>query len=198
MSSPTTEIEALAAIDAALSNLDDQEARERVIRWAIAKFAKTGQGSMDVEGDSTSASRVGVHAEGPASNSLNPSAALWLRRNAISSDQSLSMIFSLDQQELDVIAAEVQGDTVKKRMRSVFLLRGVCGLLRSGEFKFSDDEARMTCKHYNAYDKNNFANYVKSISDEVVGSRTSGYALTPKGQKAAADLIKAIGSSLVW
>jgi hypothetical protein len=66
----------------------------------------------------------------------------------------------------------------------------VCALLTTGEFRFGDDLVRSTCKHYDAYDLNNFSNALKAMAAEVNGNKESGYALTPRGQKGAADLLK--------
>jgi hypothetical protein len=194
MSNPTTEVEALTVIDDALTKLEDPEARDRVLRWAVAKFGGSGAQAAPA----TVANTRGTQPMALEPSGISGPAALWLRRNGIETDQALAMIFSLDQQELDVIASEVPGANLKGRMRSVLLLRGVCSFLRNGEFKFSDDVLRDTCKHYNAYDKNNFAKYLSGMNDEIVGNRESGYALTPKGQKAAADLVKSMTASMVW
>src|SRR6185437_9525185 len=77
-----------------------------------------------------------VLVEAPPGNSLESSegydddalagvssvAKRWLRRSNISSD-AISSLFSLGIDEIDLVAKSVPGDSKKKRMRNVFLLK---------------------------------------------------------------------------
>lgn len=186
-----SEADAIAAIDRALSALDDVAARRRVLSWANDKFGNRAMSAPAVP----SPIDVPHEVDGPATAddwapSLSSPAHLWLRRNSIPVDDRLARIFSIDQPQVDLIAAEIPGQSTKARMRALFLLRGACAYLTSGEFRFSDDVVRETCRQYGAYDSSNFSMYLRSFNDEVAGSRDSGYSLTARGQRAAADLIK--------
>jgi hypothetical protein len=195
MTQSITEPEAIAAIDRALADLADDGARTRVLAWAVAKYGHAELASLrTLRGPNPGASASGQVEREPAPmlEGVNPGASLWFKRNGIPLDERLGSIFSINQSDIDLVAPSVPGESRRARLRSVFLLRGVCALLTTGEFRFEDDVVRTTCKHYDAYDLNNFSNALKAMSSEVTGNKESGYSLTPRGQKAAADLLKQV------
>jgi len=185
-----SEAEAIAAVDKALSALEDERARERVLTWANAKYGASqlapASGRVAVPSPTDVASTAAEHHDWP----LALPAQLWLKRNGIALDGRLAQVFSLNQSEVDLIADEIPGTSARARTRNVVLLRGACANLVSGEFRFDDESLRTTCRHYNAYDQANFSKHLRSMSDEVTGTRDAGYTLTAKGQRAAAELIK--------
>jgi hypothetical protein len=175
-----TEADAIAAVDRALSALEDDRARERVLAWALSKYGPSRAAVGPPVAVPGALSMSAVPADILSSDQLSGAAQLWLRRNAIPVDDRLARIFSLDQTEIDLIAHDVPSG-------SVFLLRGACSYLATGEFRFADEQVRTACRHYNAYHQANFANYLKSFSDEIAGNKDTGYTLTAKGQRGAID-----------
>ncbi len=55
---------------------------------------------------------------------INAVAQKWMRRNGLSASQ-LSSLFSLDLDDIDLVAASVPGKNNRQRLRSVALLKGV-------------------------------------------------------------------------
>lgn len=120
---------------------------------------------------------------------VSPVAQKWIRRNGLSAKQ-LSAIFSLGLDDIDVVARSVPGSSKRERMRNVVLLTGAAAYLASGAARANDDALRQALSHYNAYDRSNFATYMREFSADVSGSKESGYTLTARGLAAAADVIK--------
>ncbi len=187
-----SETDVMSAIDQALKSLDDPEARSRVLAWVVAKHGGRTQPTVPFQ-----ASRAVHQARRAEENAteLSKPAQLWLKRSGIEDDDRLAAIVSVDQSDIDVVASDIPGDSVKARMHNVFLLRGVAEYLKGGEFKFTDEQIRSTCRHYGAYDADNFSQYLKSFEGEVSGTRKTGYALTAKGQRAAVQLLRAMVAS---
>lgn len=74
-------------------------------------------------------------------------------------------------------------------MRSVILLTGAASYLGSGAPRVTHDALKEALGHYNAYDVDNFARYMKDMAGEVSGSKETGYTLTTRGLAAAAEII---------
>lgn len=120
---------------------------------------------------------------------INSVAKKWLVRNGLSA-HSLSKIFSLGLDEIDIVAKKVPGPNEQQRMRSVFLLKGIAAYLGSGAPRFTQEQVKEACEHYSAWNKTNYSTYIKGLSALVGGSAASGYILTSRGLTEAADLIK--------
>src|SRR5262245_48168205 len=126
-----TEPEAIGAIDRALADLPDDGARIRVLAWAVAKY---GQGELATlrtpRGPSGGMTAQQLAREPDTTlEGVSPAASLWFKRNGIPLDDRVSSVFSIDQSDIDLVAPSVPGDSRRARLRSVFLLRGVCSLL---------------------------------------------------------------------
>ena len=93
---------------------------------------------------------------------ISPVAQKWMRRNGLQSN-SLSSIFSLGGDEIDLVAKKVPGKSVRARMRSVFLLKGSGCYLGGGAARFTHEQAKETCLHYDAYDGTNFAKHFENL-----------------------------------
>ena len=115
----------------------------------------------------------------------------WLTRNGIQARQ-LETIFSIGGDEIDLVAEDVPGKTKKDRMRSVFLLKGVAAYLGTGAPRFTHEQIKEACLHYDAFDANNFAFHLKNLSSEISGTKESGYTLTPRGLVACGKMVKEI------
>ena len=113
----------------------------------------------------------------------------WMQRNGLSMS-SLSKIFSVGEDEIDLIAKSVPGKSKKTRTHSVILLKGVAAYLGSGAARISHQQIKETCLHYDAYDSPNFAAYLKDFASEITGTKQSGYTLTARGLAAATELAK--------
>ena len=105
------------------------------------------------------------------------------------------MLFSLGVDEIDLVAKKVPGDNKKDRMHSVLLLKGIAAYLSSGVARFTHQQLKEACLHYDAYDGNNFASYLKDFAGEVSGTKSGGYTLTPRGLTAATEMIKDLVSA---
>ena len=143
---------------------------------------------LDVRGEnnkSTSEQAVG-DLEG-----ISPVATKWMKRNQLAANQ-LAFIFSLGVDEIDLVAKSVPGDSKKARMRNVTLLKGVASYLGTGASRFTHEQLKETCLHYDAYDVPNFAKYLKEFVSEITGSKDSGYSLTARGLTSATELVKEI------
>jgi hypothetical protein len=75
-------------------------------------------------------------------------------------------------------------------MRSVFLLKGVAAYLGTGAARFTHEQMKEACLHYDAFDAGNFATNFKGLASEVSGSKDSGYALTARGLASATEMVK--------
>lgn len=126
---------------------------------------------------------------GGDSDGINPVAQKWLRRNGIQT-ANIESIFSLTGDEIDLISESVPGDSKRARVRSVVLLTSAAAYLASGAARVSDEKLREILRHYDAYDRPNFATHLKDLAAEVSGTKEHGYSLTPRGLAAAAQLLK--------
>lgn len=145
------------------------------------------------QNDGTHEDRRDVHSDDNHGDELgiSPAGQKWAKRNGLTGD-ALSKIFSLGIDEIDLVSKSVPGDNKKDRLRSVFLLKGIAAYLSTGVAKFAYDQARETCLHYDAWDGNNFARSVGSISSEVSGSKEAGYTLTARGLTTGAEIVKSL------
>ena len=75
-------------------------------------------------------------------------------------------------------------------MHSVLLLKGIAAYLGSGAPRFTHGQLKEACLHYKAYDRPNFATYLKSFSADVTGDKSTAYALTPRGLSSGTDMLK--------
>ena len=105
---------------------------------------------------------------------------------------SLERLFSLGGDEIDLIAESVPGKNKKDRMRSVLLLKGMAAYLATGAARFTHEQMKDACVHYDAFDAANFAVYFRSMSGEVTGGKSEGYTLTPRGIAGATEIVKAL------
>jgi hypothetical protein len=120
---------------------------------------------------------------------VSPAGRKWLARNGLQAKQ-LWKLFSLGVDEIDLIAGKVPGKSKKDKMHNVFLLKGVAAYLGSGAARFTHEQIKEACLHYDAFDAANFATYVKTLSADVSGSKGVGYTLTARGIANATELVK--------
>jgi len=194
------EIVAISAVYASLKKLEP-EAQKRVLNYVAMKLnIGTSVGSsLPTEIDSLPEPEVEVQTKERASESaeqtgealegISPVAKKWMTRNGLQ-EQQLSRIFSLGVDEIDLIAKTVPGKKKKEKMHNVFLLKGIAAYIGTGAARFTYEQAKETCLHYDAWDSTNFSFNFKSLAGEVSGSKDSGYALTPRGLSNGTELVK--------
>jgi hypothetical protein len=125
---------------------------------------------------------------------ISPVAKRWMARNDLTSAR-LSAVFSLGVDEIDLIAKVVPGKKKTQRMRSVFLLKGLAAYLGTGVARFTHEQLKEACLHYDAFDATNFAANFKSIASEVSGGKETGYTLTARGLASATEMAKSLTDS---
>jgi hypothetical protein len=204
---PSKEIAAMSTVFDALSALD-ASAQRRVISYVegmlglVQAHDNSGRAKDDPEYPPiiSASDKVVKSAVEPVENDamheldgISPVAQKWMRRNGLTANQ-LSSIFSLGVDEIDLVAKAVPGKNKKDRMRSLCLLRGVSAYLGSGVARFTHEQLKETCLHYDAYDSANFAAHLKGFTAEVSGSKESGYTLTARGITNATDMVKQMSS----
>jgi hypothetical protein len=192
------EIVAISDVYAALKDLD-AESRGRVLSYVAAKFGIAAQQSNSFKEDT-----VQVSYEQPVDNiapaaydeleGISPIGKKWITRSGIRPAKLMS-IFSLGIDEIDLVCKSVPGATKSKRMRNVFLLKGIAAYLGTGAARFTHEQVKETSLHYDAWDGPNFANIYKTMSADISGSKEIGYTLTAKGISEATALIKSISGA---
>lgn len=198
---PDQEILAITTVHAALKNLDPA-AQSRVIEYVARKLGVTTSpsNSESNRGRDTTPVPPSHDSDEPAvevsdskadneSDGISPVAQKWMRRNKLSASQ-LSSTFSIGGDEIDLIANKVPGDSSKARMHNVFLLKGVAAYLAGGAPRFSHEQVKETCLHYDAYDVSNFASNLKKLAPDISGTKETGYVLTARGLANATELVQ--------
>jgi hypothetical protein len=200
--SDDAEINAISTVYAALKGLQP-DAQERVLTYVAGKLKiqapalHTRNDRLETQGETTDPPVREDAAEkevGDALEGVSPVARKWMARNGLQASK-IGSVFSLGGDEIDLIATTVPGTNKKERMRSVFLLKGVASYLATGAARFTHEQMKDACVHYDAFDAANFASNLKSLSSEVTGSKAEGYALNPRGLAAATEMVKSLTKS---
>jgi hypothetical protein len=196
---PEPEIAAISEVYAALVGLQS-DAQARILKYVADKL-QVPIASTSVDSPAAATVTEEFHHGGETehaetkdevdeeSEGISPGGRKWITRSGLQVSQ-LTPIFSLGGDEIDLIAKKVPGNSKAKRMRSVFLLKGLAAYLGSGAARITYQEAKETSLHYDAFDSNN-PNYVfKTVASEVSGSKETGFTLTPRGIASATALVK--------
>jgi hypothetical protein len=185
------EIFAISEVYAALKDLEP-DARARVLDYVAGKFNIPKPAKFEKEDITPSISsnprETNLEAEDDMEG-ISPAGKKWITRNGIKPTQLMS-VFSLGIDEIDLVSKSVPGSTKVQRMRHVFLLKGIAAYLGTGAARFTHEQVKEACLHYNAWDGPNFASNFKNLTADVSGSKESGYNLTAKGMTDAANLVK--------
>jgi hypothetical protein len=196
------EFEAMRSIYSALKDLE-ADAQKRVIDYVLKRlsivrddFSESAGSNFsprelaeEVERRPAQTAGTGGEADENEFEGVSPVAQKWARRNGLSAEQ-LSKLFSLGVDEIELVAKSVPGSSKREKMHCVLLLTGAASYLGTGAARMTDEKVRETLGHYNAYDRANFATYMKAFAPEVTGSKENGYVLTARGLAAAAELVK--------
>jgi len=192
------EVTAIGAVHDALKKLDPA-ARTRVLEYVANMFGLPSLASEE-ERFKTPEIHEQLHVPSPLAAETNQSddfegissvAIKWMKRSGLSAS-SLSGLFSLGVDEIDLVAKSVPGDNKKERMHSVLLLKGIAAYLSTGVARVTHEQIKEACLHYDAFDTNNFATHLKSFGSEVAGTKDSGYTLTARGLTNATAVIKTL------
>lgn len=188
---PDAEIVAIGEVYTAVKQLEP-EAQARVLSYVAQKLNISAQimgrgaqkpiGAPPFTGDQESDSEGDLEGVSPAGRK-------WMTRNGFDASE-LGTIFSLGVDEIDLVAKSVPGTTKVQRMRNVFLLKGIAAYLGTGIAKFTHEQMKEACLHYDAFDAGHFANLLKSFSPDVSGGKDIGYTLTARGLSEATALVK--------
>lgn len=196
------EIMAISEVYSTLKSLEP-DAQLRVVKYVLDKLKLTlasapsrtpeREGLSEEHRDQAEETEIGANAKGEHdeddSDGISPAGRKWMRRNGLTIDD-LSPIFSIGGEEIDIVLKKVPGDKKSKRMRSVFLLKGLASYLASGAARFTHTDVKETCLHYDAFDAANFAQIFRGLAAEVSGSKETGYTLTARGMTGAAEMVK--------
>jgi hypothetical protein len=188
------EIIAISEVYAALKDLDT-EARSRVLSYVAGKFNISSLASIERDLIPQQAPSLLMEtSQGVVDDELegiSPAGKKWIARNGIKPSK-LMVVFSLGVDEIDLVSQSVPGTKKAQRMRNVFLLKGIAAYLGTGVARFTHEQIKEACLHYDAWDGPNFANIFKTMSAEVSGNKETGYTLTAKGISEATNLLKSM------
>lgn len=192
------EIVAISEVYKALKDLD-ADARARVLNYVSGKFNILSQINMNTEREDnppirTEPSTPVAPATEDEFEGISPAGKKWITRSGIKPAKLMS-VFSLGIDEIDLVSKSVPGNTKSQRMRNVFLLKGVAAYLGTGTARFTHEQIKETCLHYDAWDTPNFANIFKTMSPDVSGGKDAGYTLTAKGISEATALVKSMSGT---
>jgi hypothetical protein len=195
------EFTAMHSVYVALKDLD-APAQNRVLDYVFRRLSLTRDyGVADFQADSGGTAGAAVQASGEqvqqaqrgeeadGLEGISSVAQKWIRRNGLTT-KTLSNLFSLGVDEIDLVANKVPGKNKKQKLRNIVLLLGVASYLGTGAARINNPRLKEACGHYGAQDPTNFARYMKELSAYVTGNREGGYSLTPKGMTAATELVK--------
>lgn len=120
---------------------------------------------------------------------ISPRASIWTRKHLITQAQ-LEHVFSISADGIDVIASNMPADSKRQQTIEAYLMCGIADLLRNGDGKFSDLDARDLCRKVGCYDKNNHTGYMKAAGNLLGGNKDTGWKLTNPGLERAAKIIQ--------
>lgn len=195
------EISAIGTVYEALKSLEEK-AQRRVLDYvanmlglgsALPPPARTNDnefpGNLDTESASVDAKSDALESSVDGAEGISPIALKWMKRSGLST-KDLAKLFSLGGDEIDLVAKDVPGKSVKGRARNVILLKGMAAYLGAGAARITHDQIKEACIHYKAFDSTNFATHLKSIAAEVSGNKESGFSLTARGMASATEVIQ--------
>jgi hypothetical protein len=195
------EITAIGAVHDALRELEPA-AQRRVLEYVAGKL-----GLLPPLSDDESRKAPDSHEPLPAASlqasstektgdteGISSVAVKWMRRSGLTAS-TLSALFSLGVDEIDLVAEKVPGKSKRQRMHSVLLLKGIAGYLSTGVPRVTHEKIKEACLHYDAFDSPNFAKHLREFSAEVTGTKESGYTLSPRGLTAATQIIRTLAGA---
>jgi hypothetical protein len=174
---PRTLAQIVGAIVDELTPLGSED-RKRAIQAAMTLLGEDQISSSRPEHETTSLA---------GGDSLPGRAISWMRQNELSMEE-LQHAFLISDGSMEIIT-QIMGASYREKVRNAYILVGIASLLRSGDQKFDDADARALCERNGIYDSTNHSKYVKG-GNEFTGSREKGWTLTVPGLRVGANLIK--------
>ena len=183
-----TEVDALKQLNDVLVALDDAEARKRILRWAIERFA-AGELGGAVE------NRLKTSGQGAmsADSSVGPRARAWLARNGLSVQQLDSVLADYGS-GYELILRDLPGRTSRDKAANAYLLTGTLHIVQNDTSDFGDEEARALCRRFGVYDSSNHSKALRTLRPHLTGNASSGYRLTAAGENMAANIIASMSN----
>jgi hypothetical protein len=182
---PSALLDATTELHKVLEPLSSEE-RQKAIKAVMVLFGESAP----------SASSEGKREEkrGPEGQpGVSAAARSWMQKNQIT-EELLSSHIHMDGGTATVIelpsAKSGKGKTI-----ATYLMAGLAGLFSAGEPSFSDESARVLCVHFGCYDHKNHSKYIKSLGNNVTGSKSAGWKLTAPGLTSVANRLKGQESS---
>jgi hypothetical protein len=161
--------------------------RRKVVKSALTLL---GEDSTGLEAPNAG----GAGAGSVDSGTFGTKATRWMNQNRID-ESAVSEIFHKEGTEIQIIAHDVPGDGKRGKSQNCYLLSGIRSFLESDETKFSESNAVTLCKHMGCHDQANHAKTRADLGNLVAGTKASGYTLPAPGLRAAAELVKKMGSA---
>lgn len=165
-----------------LAPLDTDE-RKKVVQSAFALLGETINGSRSSGG--------GNDEDQPDDSDfkIGPKAKRWMKQHQVTTSM-LEEIFHSQDENVEVIATDVPGNSKQAQSRSCYLLLGIQELLRIDAPTFQDKDAVALCKHMRCYDSPNHSKVRKELG--LSGAKKDGFTLTAPCLRDAATLIKSM------
>lgn len=184
MSGNEDNTKALNTIISALSSLKPDD-RHRVVNAAMLFL---GEKAVD-----PAKKQLVDDGKGGGGGTYSAKAQRWMKQNNVTADE-LEEVFEIKDDKTFEIH-DVPGTSKKERTLNTYILTGLGKLLAADEKKFDDALARKYCDDANCYDAANHSVYIEKRGKDFNGNKTKGWALTPKGMKTAAGLVKAYATA---
>ena len=108
------------------------------------------------------------------------------------SKEEWTKVFHFDGNSYEITVRDLKEKTKARKQIKLGLLLGIKGLLETGTANLSKDTLFELCKSHVAYDKGNFATYMKQHMDWLL-QKGDGWTLTVPGMEEAAKVIKEFG-----
>jgi hypothetical protein len=176
---PSTATEAVPLLVALLQNLSPEDQKRAV----SAAMILLGQPMPGIQAEKAHVQEI------ESFSGVSPKATQWMQKFSITEDQ-LTQVFSISPDEVDVIASTLPSDSKRQQTSEAYILCGLRSLIRAGEGRFDDKEARILCEKLGCYDPANHSNYMKAFGNVLSGSKESGWKLTNPGVERAAHIVK--------
>ena len=160
----------------------DSDNRQRIITAALTLLGETKIDSKVKLAESITL---------PAHSSVHPKVESWMRSYAINWNQ-LEKVFHFQKDNVEIISHEIPGKGKRGQTINIYILCGIKHLLKSGEAKFDDKEARSLCVSYGCYDMANHSVILSAKGNKFTGAKDKGWELTSPGLAYGADIVKEI------
>lgn len=165
----------------------DAPTRSKAIRMLLLAFDEENETSSSSRPPQVPQSSAIEFEPASTGNHVNRRAQYWLKKYELR-EEELERVLDLDNDY--ALIAHLPGDSKREQAISCYLLTGIQAMLRTGEPKFSDEEAVGLCKREGCYDRANHSMTRTQLGKRVTGDKESAFTLTTLGLEQAARLIQ--------